>query len=352
MGTVLFLVDDGSVGFWERIEKQTWEFYLNNSGLSFEKIPDVPRDVADRLRKLKEGAPELDALLITDQKLFGGEFDGADLAAQLIEDNVVKRAVVFSAIARLRPEQQRRDLIAESRIDNPKAIANIFKFLETGSYPETDNLLEYRKRIWRVLTFFSENVKKCDQELLKERLFRPAKSYRLLEGDPQDGKFLFDPWLVGLGGDMPELFSRDSIRLFDREVESEVIQYLGGENSEAAKAKWAHVYHCLHPWRSLKSACKSSFQGSDRGCGIFRLLMEMGRCGGRAGLVPSILLEEMGLSPRERAWVIECRKDLRARIEVMLNSSLSVNYCVQQCISELSEVCRILERAAATKDQK
>lgn len=355
MNAHLFLVDDNKAGFWDREEKDIWTYHLGMCDMQVEKFTNVSSesDVIAKIQKIREHEHVLDCFLITDQQLFGGQFNGSDLSEKLVKDNVVKRAVIFSEIARLRSGQRTPPLMAESRVKSHAAIKSVFEFLKTGQYPRTDDLLECGARIQKVLGFFADSVAKCDPRILKDQLFRPARAYCQWEGNPQDVKFLFDCWLVGLGTEVADLFSHASWIFFGKNVERDVLHYLGGENNERAINMWERVGGSLHPWKSLELASQQDSNLIDKRGGSFRLLMEISKCGGQADLIPIILYEEMNFSPRERAWIIKRRKRLRIRIKALLKGGDSeLQFYVQQCVNELKDVSDILSRAAEIRDQR
>jgi hypothetical protein len=349
MKTIVIRVDDKSPAFWERDLADVWESQREALGWKFLDVVPVDRSkVVESIRTTSATFSNSKCYLVTDQQLWGGSFDGADLATQLLTDRLVERAVVFSEIAALRPDHNSQAVIAETRILVKRAIKQLFEFLKTGLHPKTNELFELGKRIRGSLDFFCENVSAVPQETFVECLLRPTKAYGAFEGKPYDGQFLIDPWIAGFGCESVAPFSRHSAALFHPDVSDDVIQYLGGKKDEIANRKWNEICRALHPWESLEQAST----GFCSATGAFRLVREIGMCGGQDCLLPDLLSEEHDLAPREKAWLCMHRTKLRHRIaEVRRGGGASLSLAVQDCIQELHTMTRHLALAEATRDE-
>jgi hypothetical protein len=357
MKTLLFLIDDSDIGFWKRRQREIWEGHLTRLKSNGTKIHEIRATTAaavmESVQKAKGSGAAPAGLLVTDQMLFGGDLDGADLAEGLLKAGLVERAVVFSEIARLKPEQHGLALLAESRVSSQDAIDGVFVFLETGQSSKIEGFFRFAARLRDAHEFFRDSVRNFKGEMSGERLLRPAAGYGVLGGDLSDGGYLLDAWLMELGADVPELFSVDSAHLFGEDVWREMLQYFGGAPNEAvALAKWTRVLDCLHPWKCLQRSGARLPAGDGPQGGAFRLMVEITKCGGNAAMIPALQSEEVGLAPRERAWLRLRRVELRSCIgAVVKGGGPSLSQCVQQCVEELDDVCAVLKVAADIKAQ-
>ncbi len=344
MGGLLVLIDDSAVGFWEMDPKDAWDVVLHASGMAVHCWRNAADDIETRIRELKEDSGNLDTFVITDQQL-GGNRDGARLAERLIHDAVVKRAVVFSEVARLTVSQRALPIMAESGVRSRRAVERAIAFLRTGCRPKLEDLIDYGARIESILRQFEVLVAASSDLELLGGLARPAKMYGVWDGDPTRAEYLLDSWIVGLGVSVPALFSTDTRAILGDDVGQDLRLHLGPPDSEDTRRRWISVRECLHPWRSL--TCSTKVHGLPS-IGAFRRLWEIGRCGGNADLIPDLLGEEsaLPLSPREKRWLADRRRELRERVgEVMRADGPALRRLVQQSVVELGSACETIALA-------
>jgi hypothetical protein len=342
---LVFLVDDGSPGFWEhrdcRAEWDTWSRVFELRKICAAGVGTAAR-IIEEVNKAP-GPKPLVVHLVTDAKMWQGQDDGLDLARQLKRGQAwFGRAVIYSVLAPdQRQLQEKLWILVENRVGRPHLIPRLQRFLLDGVVSDLDGLLRFWNEVrspWRRMlnSVFSYN------DLGQRKYFRPAVSYGHMVGDPLQAEFWLDPMVCRSPNELPvgvpAPFSIESGDWFcDQNTVEGWHPCLGGTQNVEARDSWECVCSSLAPRESLESA--SSWWPLQSECGALRLLWELVQCGGDPRQLPSGLAPaETNLPPRRRQWVREKRLAIKrclGRLELLSGHEPEIQRLLLSAQSEL-----------------